>query len=86
MAAGLPVVATDVGGNAEAVGDSPGAVIVPPFDPEALASAVAGMADRRRDLAALGRANRARVEAQFTLERSAGRLADWYTAGPRETT
>lgn len=40
MAAGLPVVATDVGGCREAFGDSPAAVLVQPGDVEGLAQAV----------------------------------------------
>jgi len=41
MAAGLAVIATDVGGNAEAVEDGVSGVIVPPEDPDALAEAIA---------------------------------------------
>ncbi|WP_158943854.1 glycosyltransferase family 4 protein [Granulicella sp. S190] len=40
MAASLPVIATDVGGNAEAVADGVSGIIVPPGDPEALAFAM----------------------------------------------
>ena len=57
MAAGLPVVATAVGGLPELVGDA--GVLVPPDDPDALAAAVDGLlADpvRRQRLGAAGRA------------------------------
>jgi L-malate glycosyltransferase len=40
MAASLPVVATNVGGNAEAVQDGVSGVIVPPENPDALAAAI----------------------------------------------
>jgi glycosyltransferase involved in cell wall biosynthesis len=40
MAASLPVVATDVGGNAEAVNDGVSGLIVPSEDPAALAAAI----------------------------------------------
>ncbi|MFD3699238.1 glycosyltransferase family 4 protein [Streptomyces sp. NPDC058646] len=60
LRAGVPLVATEVGGVPELVGE--GAVLVPPGDPGALASAVAGLlADpgRRAGLAAAGRAQAA---------------------------
>lgn len=61
MAAGLPVVATDVGGVSQAVEDGVTGRLVPPSDPVALADALVGLADdpaeraRMRD-AALARA------------------------------
>lgn len=53
MAAGLPVVTTDVGGLSEVVRESGCGMLVPPSNPEALASAIVGMAElpaeRRRE-------------------------------------
>jgi glycosyltransferase involved in cell wall biosynthesis len=43
MAAGRPVVATDVGGNREVVRHGETGLIVPPHDTDALASALAGL-------------------------------------------
>lgn len=67
MAAGLPVVATDVDGVREALGpraDAPAAgLLVPPGDPAAVAAALNGLADPRRR-AALAAAGRARVAAE----------------------
>jgi glycosyltransferase involved in cell wall biosynthesis len=83
MATALPVVATDVGGNAEALIDGEGGRVVPPEDPIAMADAVTGMAANRDDLFEMGRRNRVRVEREFTIERSARALADWYMLGPR---
>jgi glycosyltransferase involved in cell wall biosynthesis len=65
MAAGLPVVATDVGGNAEAVVQGQTGVVVPPRDAGRLASAtieVLSLPDRGR---ALGAQGRARVREEF---------------------
>ena len=68
MAAGLPVVATAVGGNAEAVVDGVTGLLVPPRDPAALGAALAALLadpDRAR---ALGAAGRARVD-EFSVHR-----------------
>jgi glycosyltransferase involved in cell wall biosynthesis len=47
MAAGLPIVATDVGGNREALDEGSIGILVPPKDPDALAGALSRMiADR----------------------------------------
>ena len=40
MAAGLPIVATDVGGNRESLGEGLAGILVPPHDPQALALAI----------------------------------------------
>lgn len=62
MAAGLPVVATNCGGNAEVVRDGETGFIVPPGDPAAVASALRRALDA--DSAALGRAGRRLVESR----------------------
>ena len=68
MRAGLPMVVTDVGGNAEAVVDGETGFVVPPADPAALATALLRLAHdpalRRR----LGEAGRERVATPFTLD------------------
>ena len=76
MAASLPMVVTDVGGNSEAVTDGVTGYVVPPHSPQRLAEALARLgsdADLRR---AFGDAGRARVEAEFSL----GRCVDQYAA------
>jgi glycosyltransferase involved in cell wall biosynthesis len=78
MASGLPVVATDVGGNAEALEDGIGGFIVPPEDASALARAVAELGRTRERLTAMGAANRKRITERFSLEASAANLASWY--------
>jgi glycosyltransferase involved in cell wall biosynthesis len=70
MAAGRPVVATQVGGNPDLLGAGARGVLVPPADPQALAAAILdGL--RAPDLA------RARAAQQYVLARhSAERLVN----------
>jgi glycosyltransferase involved in cell wall biosynthesis len=67
MASGLPVVATDVGGNAEVVVHGETGVLVPAGDPARLAEAVAGLLSDPERAHRLGRAGRRRVERAFDL-------------------
>ena len=68
MRAGLPMVVTDVGGNAEAIVDGATGFVVPPADAAALSTALLRLAHdpalRRR----LGGAGRKRVATTFTLD------------------
>lgn len=78
MAASLPVVATDVGGNAEAVENGSTGIIVPPEDAEALASAMAELLadpERARQMGAMGK----RVVAdRFTTDAMMRRIVSAY--------
>lgn len=65
MATALPVVATDVGGTAEAVVHGETGLLVPPEEPAALADALGTLLANRGMAEAFGRAGRARVEAHF---------------------
>lgn len=67
MAAGLPVIASRVGGLPEAVADGETGLLVPPGDPAALAAAIARLAADRPFARALGDAGAARVRARFTM-------------------
>ena len=82
MACGLPVVATDVGGNAEAVANGVSGTIVPPHDPLALGDAIAGIAQNRARAQNMGVAGRARVEKTFSLESCARAYDAFYRALP----
>jgi glycosyltransferase involved in cell wall biosynthesis len=77
MAAGLPIVATRVGGTPEIVDDSCGR-LVPSRDPAAIAAALVEL-DRSPDLRSkLGAAARHRAETRFTIERMVGEYAEVY--------
>lgn len=69
MAAGVPVVATRVGGTPEAIEDGVNGLLVPPADPVALANAVGSLLADRSLAARLGRAGRQRVSEKFSMER-----------------
>jgi glycosyltransferase involved in cell wall biosynthesis len=69
MAAGLPVVATRVGGIPEIADGA--AELVPPGDAEALAAALRRLLDDGELAARLGAAGRSRIEQGFTEERNA---------------
>jgi glycosyltransferase involved in cell wall biosynthesis len=69
MAAALPLVVTQVGGNPEAVLDEETGLVVPPKDPNELGRAIARLAGDPALRTRLGRAGRARVEQEFSLAR-----------------
>jgi glycosyltransferase involved in cell wall biosynthesis len=77
MAAGLPVVATGVGGTPEVV-DGTCARLVSPRDANALAAALLDLARQPTMRDQMGRAARTRVEALFTLERMVDEYRDVY--------
>jgi sugar transferase (PEP-CTERM/EpsH1 system associated) len=67
MASGLPVVATDVGGNPEIVADGETGVLVPPADPDAMALGLGQCVADPDRLAAFGEAGRRRALERFSL-------------------
>lgn len=70
MAASLPMIVTDVGGNAEAIVDGECGLVVPARNPQRLGDAIVILA-RDADLRTrLGQAGRRRVETYFTTEKS----------------
>lgn len=68
MAAGVPQVLTDVGGNREAVGDSGAALLAPPRDPLRLATALLRVLESPGEAPAMCRAAAQRVQ-RFSVER-----------------
>lgn len=68
MAASLPVVATNVGGNAEAVTDGVSGLIVPPEDPAALAAAITRLLSDPGEAREMGAAGKRLASAKFTTD------------------
>lgn len=71
MALGKPVVATRAGGIPEAVADGVTGLLVPPRDPQALATALRHLLRHPQEAQRLGQAGRQRVAQQFTAEQMA---------------
>ncbi len=78
MACGLPVVATDVGGNRELVEHGRGGLLVPPGDPVALAGALQYILRDAHCRASLGVAARSRARRDYGADASAERYGTWY--------
>jgi sugar transferase (PEP-CTERM/EpsH1 system associated) len=78
MATGLPVVATNVGGNAELVRDGVNGTLVPRSDPAAMASAIERYRADPARAAAHGKASRERVEEEFDLPQMIERYRELY--------
>lgn len=78
MAAGLPVVATAVGGTPEVIRDGATGVLVPARDPGALTETLAGLHASAERRATLGAAARTRLEQAFTLDRMTADYAREY--------
>ncbi len=81
MACGVPLVATTGGALPEVVGrhDETG-VLVPPADPGALATAIAGLLDDRARRDRIGAAGRARAAERYSWRETARATADQYRA------
>jgi glycosyltransferase involved in cell wall biosynthesis len=78
MAAGRPVVATEVAGAVELVDDGATGLLVPPGRPDALARAIGGLLADPGRRAAMGAAAVARYQATYTPDRVTARYRQLY--------
>jgi glycosyltransferase involved in cell wall biosynthesis len=78
MEAGLPIVATRVGGTPDLIEDGVHGLLVAPRDPEALAGAVIELLNDRARATEMGNAARLRRRSGFDIEATAARIGDLY--------
>jgi glycosyltransferase involved in cell wall biosynthesis len=78
MAAGLPVVASDIPGMRELVEPGRSGLLVPPGAPAALARSIRRLLEDRREAAGLAERSRRIFLERFTIQRSAGRMLRLY--------
>jgi glycosyltransferase involved in cell wall biosynthesis len=78
MAAGVPVVASDIPGNRELIEDGQTGLLFSPHDPNDLARAIATLSDEKDLRQALVERARARVAGHFSASRMAEAYADLY--------
>lgn len=69
MASSKPVVATEVGGNGEAIVNGETGLLIPPADTEALAEAVSWLLENKEKALKFGEAGRKLVEEKFSLKK-----------------
>jgi glycosyltransferase involved in cell wall biosynthesis len=79
MAAGVPVVATNVGGNPEIVDEGTTGLLVPPRDANALAAAMLKLLSDPESAARMGSAGRDRIERRFSMGRAVHETQQLYT-------
>jgi glycosyltransferase involved in cell wall biosynthesis len=80
MAAGLPVVATDVAGSRQVITDGQDGMLVKPGDPEPLRWAILSLISDAAKRTRLGQAAKRRVETEFSASAQAAHHARAYTA------
>jgi glycosyltransferase involved in cell wall biosynthesis len=78
MSAGLAMIVTDVGGNAEAVIDEETGFVVPPRNPKAISDAILRLARNPALRQSLGAAARERVERTFSIDQCVKAHAELY--------
>ncbi|HEQ98434.1 MAG TPA: glycosyltransferase [candidate division Zixibacteria bacterium] len=78
MGAGLPIVATDVGGLPELVEKGRNGYLVPPRDPEKLAALLLELLGDDELRVSMGRASREIAENKFSIDRMIGQYQDLY--------
>ena len=84
-ASGLPIVATDVGGTREMLGNA-AAVLIPPHDPQAMANAIDGLRNDESRRSWLATTARQRILERFRIEFVADRMAELWDLESRRRT
>ena len=85
MAAGLPVIGTNVDGVPEVITHGVNGLLVPPHDIEALRAAITRLIDSPGLRAQLGVAGRLLTNLNFTIDAMADETIDLYRRGIRPT-
>ena len=80
MAAGLPMIVTDVGGNPEAVIDGVTGIIVPKESPQLLGDAILKFANDSVIRNEMGEKGKSRVRSEFSLTKSINAYETLYKA------
>jgi glycosyltransferase involved in cell wall biosynthesis len=80
MAAGLPMIVTNVGGNPEAVVDQETGFVVAPSNPEQFAAAIERLADDVQLRQSMGTKAKIRIRQEFSLEGCVRRYQELYEA------
>ncbi|MBV8846369.1 MAG: glycosyltransferase [Bryobacterales bacterium] len=78
MAAGVPVIATSVGGNPEVVEDGVSGLLVPPKDPTSLADAMLTLLEKPALAARYAAAGSQRIDEMFSVKQSVARIESLY--------
>lgn len=78
MASAKPVVATNIGGNPEAVEDGTTGILVPPGDPHQLAKALLELINDAKKRKLMGEAGRARAETLYGIENTVASIEKIY--------
>lgn len=78
MAAGVPTIATDVGGNRELIGEDSCGKLVPPNDPQAMASAILHYLTHPDSRTVAGENARRRIEKRYHLSAVSRDMMDYY--------
>lgn len=78
MGQGLPVIATSIGGNLDAVADHVSGLLVPPREPAALGAAILALASDEAKRSAMGHAARERTLAMFSQDACIARYGRLY--------
>jgi glycosyltransferase involved in cell wall biosynthesis len=78
MAAGLPVVATAVGGTPELVLNHKSGLLVPAGDPAALGEAISDLLEKPQMRESFGQAGRQRVKQHFSVEKMVQKTEQLY--------